>query len=708
MMEKNFVPAANETVTDFFGSNLFDISVMRERLPMNVFQKLSKTIEEGRALDAATADIVANAMKDWAVEKGATHFCHWFQPLTGLTAEKHTSFLSPTKGNDVTIEFSGKDLIRGEPDASSFPSGSLRESFEARGYTVWDYTSPAFIKEDGDNITMFIPSAFCSYTGDALDYKTPLLRTNEAINREALRVLRALGDEKTKRVFATVGAEQEYFLIEKRFVENRLDIKETGRTLFGARPPKNMALSVHYFGAIGEQVASFMAELNNELWKLGILAKTQHHEISPSQFEIAPEFSTVNVATDQNQLIMQTLQKVAARHDLECLIHDKPFSTLGGSGKHINWSLATDRGVNLLDPGKTIHENIVFFLFLCAFIKAVDTYPELIRESVATPGNDLRMGAMEAPPAIMSIFLGDQLHSIIEQFAENGTAEAHKRGEIRLGVKTISPLPKDLSDRNRTSPIAFTGNRFEFRTPGSGLTISRPVFSLNVAVADVLSEIADELEQSPDPETAVRDILSGIVKNNGRILYSSDNYSDEWVEEAQKRGLVNLNDTIDALSAIEDDKTMALFERQEVLTRGEYEARMDSAYDQYAETILIEARTALAIAKRQILPTAITYSRTLADAVSAVNRAGGKAEAHKKELDVVCSLIDRLYAAIGSLESSIVTTEQKNGPKQRAITSRDLLIPGMDRIREAADSLEMIVDAELWPLPTYAEMVYGR
>ncbi len=698
----------NETVTNVFGSNLFDLSVMRERLPRNVYQKLIAIIEEGKALDANTADIVANAMKDWAVEKGATHFCHWFQPLTGLTAEKHTSFLSPTRNDDVIIEFSGKDLIRGEPDASSFPAGSLRESFEARGYTVWDYTSPAFIKEDGDNITMFIPSAFCSYTGEALDYKTPLLRTNEAINRQALRVLRALGDSETKQVFVTIGAEQEYFLVEKKHAAQRLDIKETGRTLFGARPPKNMALSVHYFGAIGEQVASFMAELNNELWKLGILAKTQHHEISPSQFEIAPEFSHVNVATDQNQLIMQTLQKVAARHDLECLLHDKPFSTLGGSGKHINWSLSTDRGTNLLDPGKTLHKNTVFFLFLSAFIKAVDTYPELIRESVASPENDLRMGAMEAPPAIMSIFLGSKLLEQLKDFSTNGTLTSQKGEEIRLGVRTISPLSRDLTDRNRTSPIAFTGNRFEFRTPGSGLTISRPVFSLNTAVADVLCEIADILEGTSDCDKAVRGILVDTLTKNARILYNGDNYSEEWIKEAEKRGLANLHDTIDSLIAIENEKTVGLFEKQKVLSREEYSARMDSAYAQYAETVIIEARTAVSIAKRQVLPKAIDYSQKLADAFFSVQRAGSNAATHERELAKVCDLIDRLHSAVSSLSNSITQLEEQSDHKKIAISARDNLLPEMQKVRDAVDGLEMIIDADLWPLPTYAEMVYGR
>lgn len=698
----------NETVTNVFGSNLFDLSVMRERLPRNVYQKLITIIEEGKALDANTADIVANTMKDWAVEKGATHFCHWFQPLTGLTAEKHTSFLSPTRDDDVIIEFSGKDLIRGEPDASSFPAGSLRESFEARGYTVWDYTSPAFIKEDGDNITMFIPSAFCSYTGEALDYKTPLLRTNEAINRQALRVLRALGDNETKQVFVTIGAEQEYFLIEKKHAAQRLDIKETGRTLFGARPPKNMALSVHYFGAIGEQVASFMAELNNELWKLGILAKTQHHEISPSQFEIAPEFSHVNVATDQNQLIMQTLQKVAARHGLECLLHDKPFSTLGGSGKHINWSLSTDRGTNLLDPGKTLQKNTVFFLFLSAFIKAVDTYPELIRESVASPENDLRMGAMEAPPAIMSIFLGSKLLEQLRDFGTNGTLTTQKGEEIQLGVRTISPLSRDLTDRNRTSPIAFTGNRFEFRTPGSGLTISRPVFSLNVAVADVLCEMADMLEDAQDRDKAVRDILTDTLAKNARILYNGDNYSEEWIKEAEKRGLTNLPDTIDSLLAIENEKTVGLFEKQKVLSREEYSARMDSAYAQYAETIIIEARTALSIAKRQVLPKAIDYSQKLADAAFSVQRAGGRAHIHEEELIQVCDLIDRLSSASKALSNSITQLEEQSDHKKIAISARDHLLPEMQKVRDAVDGLEMMIDADLWPLPTYAEMVYGR
>ena len=708
MPENSISTSKKESILEYFGCNVFSSDVMRERLPKRVFQELTRTREEGKALDPYVADVVANAMKDWAVERGATHYCHWFQPLTGLTAEKHTSFLSPAGDRGFLMEFSGKDLIQGEPDASSFPSGSLRESFEARGYTVWDYTSPAFVKEDGDNITLFIPSAFCSYTGKALDYKTPLLRANEAINRNALRILRILGDTKTRRVDVTLGVEQEYFLIDRKFIPLRLDLMETGRTIFGARPPKNMALSVHYFGAITEEVASFMNEVNLELWKLGISADTQHHEISPCQFEIASVFATVNVSTDQNQLVMQTLQKVARRHGLECLLHDKPFSTLGGSGKHINWSLASDWGANLLDPGETPHENEIFLIFLGAVIKAVDRYPTLIRESVADAGNDHRLGAMEAPPAIISIFLGDELLEILKRIGNRESNDHLKSDVIKLGVSSLPPLPKDLTDRNRTSPFAFTGNRFEFRTPGSAVTTARPAFAITAAVADALGEIAQELEMADDINTVAQDILKGIIKEHGRIIFNGDNYSEEWVAEAERRGLPNLPDTIDALAAVMNEEIIRLFERNRILTHDEFQARLDSSYEHYALQILIEGRCALKMAQCQILPRVMEYSARLASGLRSVEEAGFPGEVYRKNLKGVSSLMGDLQTRIEELEEALGKTEAIPDIRERAVFARDRMIPVMSELRHVVDSLEMVVDSDLWPLPTYAHMVYGR
>jgi len=696
-------------VTELFGSNVFSLAAMRERLTDDVYKKLVNTIQKGDKLDPAIGDMVANAIKDWAVEKGATHFCHWFQPLTGMTAEKHDSFISPLPDGRILLQFNTRDLTQGEPDASSFPSGSLRESFEARGYTVWDCTSPIFVKEDGDNVSMFIPSAFCSYNGDALDYKTPLLRAKDSVNKQAMRVLKALGNTTSERVIPTMGAEQEYFLIDRRFISQRLDLMQTGRTLFGAPNPKGMASSVHYFGTVHERVASFMHEVNNELWKLGVSAKTQHNEISPCQYEIAPIYNSVNVATDHNQLTMEALQKIAERHDMECLLHDKPFATLGGSGKHINFSLATDDGMNLLDPGETPYENEVFLIFLCAVIKAVDTYPELLRSSVADAGNDRRLGAMEAPPPIISIFLGEALTEVLECVASGdgeNNGEAMAAEKISLGVSTLPKLPKDVSDRNRTSPFAFTGNRFEFRTPGSAVTTSRPSFTLCTIVADVLAEIADELEQAKDVNATAEDIVKKIVKEHQRIIFNGDNYCDEWLKEAQKRDLPILMDTVDAFTAIQTEKITKLFERQEVLNRHELDARVEITFQRYAECIVIEGRTALRMATRQILPAVLSYTGRIADNLNSVKQAGGSLDVHQEVLKQVSGLVDKLSKGIDQLRKALETAERIENPRERATKARDLIIPAMAAVRQPADELETVVDADLWPLPTYADMVF--
>ena len=699
---------AGGTLPELFATNVFGLAKMRERLPKAVLDQLLTTIGEGACLEPSVADMVANAMKDWAIEKGATHYCHWFQPLTGLTASKHESFISPTPDGSVLMEFSGKDLTRGEPDASSFPSGSLRESFEARGYTCWDYTSPVFVKQDGSNSTLYIPSAFCSYTGEALDYKTPLLRGAEALNRQALRVLRLLGNTTTRRVVPTFGIEQEYFLIERRFIEQRLDLMQTGRTLFGNPSPRSMAMSVHYLGWTPERVSSFMNELNTELWTLGVSAKTQHNEISPCQYEIVPVFAPINLACDHNQLIMETLQKVAERYDLECLLHAKPFADLGGSGKHLNWSLATDDGVNLLDPGKTPHDNEVFLVFLCALLRAVDRNAALLRASIGEAGNDLRLGAMEAPPAIISVFLGDQLDDILAQLADGGAHRSKKGGEIRLGVSTLPPLPKDVTDRNRTSPFAFTGDRFEFRTAGSSLSVSWPGFVLCTVVADVLREIADELEKASDVNETAQHILHRIACEHRRIVFNGDNYGQDWVDEAARRGLPNLHDTVDAYTAISTDEVVALFERNGILSPDEFQARLDTTFQHYAQCILIEGRTAISVVRRQILPAAMQYSVRVAAACNSVKEAGASVEPYATTLDAMCTLAGKLQDGLAVLESAVSETQPIENHRERAEAARDRIIPAMATLREAVDGLECIVDADLWPLPTYAEMVYRR
>ncbi|MBN2316578.1 MAG: glutamine synthetase III [Sedimentisphaerales bacterium] len=698
----------DESVAEVFGSNVFNDTVMRERLPKEVYQCLKQTIDGDKPLDAASADVIANAMKDWAVEKGAAHFCHWFQPMTGSTAEKHDSFISPTPQGGTIMEFSGKELSRGEPDASSFPSGGLRATFEARGYTAWDCTSPVFVKTDGENTALYIPSAFCSYIGHALDKKTPLLRSMDALNKQAMRILRVLENTTSNRVTATLGPEQEYFLVDRSFYEERLDLILTGRTLFGAPSPRGQEMDDHYFGALHERVASFMHELNLELWKLGVSAKTQHNEVSPAQYELAPVFATVNVATDHNQLVMETLRKVALRHDFVCLLHEKPFAGVNGSGKHNNWSMVTDDGINLLEPGQTPHEDMIFLVMVCAVIKAVDKYAKLLRASVANSGNEHRLGANEAPPAIVSIFLGDQLSDILDQLAAGGAKSSKQGGELKLGVSTLPPLPKDCTDRNRTSPFAFTGNKFEFRMVGSTQSTSGPMFVLNTIVADILSDIADELEKAKNVKSTAQKILKQIATEHRRIIYNGDNYTDEWVEEAKRRGLANIRSTVASLETIMDKEHVAVFKKHGVLTEAELHARTEILLEAYSMSINIEALTMLNIAKRQILPACIEYSSVLGSAVGAVKSAGIKTPPQKKLLEDVCRLIEQLNKNIADLEKTVAATRKVADATKNARKYRDDVIPAMQTLRATADALETIVDAELWPIPTYAEMLFIR
>jgi len=697
-----------ESVIEVFGSNVFNDSVMQERLPKEVYKSIKKTIEGHQPLDLALADVIANAMKNWAIEKGATHFCHWFQPMTGLTAEKHDSFISPTSDGRTMMEFSGKELCQGEPDASSFPSGGLRATFEARGYTAWDCTSPVFIKEDGKNITLYIPSAFCSYTGLALDKKTPLLRSMDALNKQATRVLSALGNKTSQHVTATLGPEQEYFLVDRSFYEKRLDLILTGRTLFGAVPPRGQEMDDHYFGTLHERVASFMHEVNIELWKLGVSAKTQHNEVAPAQYELAPVFATVNVATDHNQLTMETLQKVANRHGFICLLHEKPFAGINGSGKHNNWSMVTNDGINLLDPGETPHDNMVFLVMLCAVVSAVDKYAKLLRASVANTGNEHRLGANEAPPAIVSVFLGKQLTDIFNQLANGDTTSSSQGSELKLGVSTLPPLPKDCTDRNRTSSFAFTGNKFEFRMVGSTQSTAGPTFVLNTIVADVLAKIADELEKDKDVKSSVQKILRKIATEHHRIIFDGDNYTEEWVAEAEKRQLPNIRSTVGSLATIMDEENVNVFERQKVLSRDELRARTEILLEAYSMQINIEAMTMLNIAKRQILPAVVKYSELLGNAVGAVKNAGVDSEVQVGMLEKVCSLMKSLQNGVDSLEKVVTSAGGTEDVVAQAEDYRDNVIPAMQAVRQASDELETIVDADIWPLPTYAEMLFLR
>jgi len=695
-----------QSVTEMFGSNVFNDSVMRERLPRDVYKSIRKTIEGHEPLDPALANVIANAMKDWAIEKGATHFCHWFQPMTGLTAEKHDSFISPTSDGRTMMEFSGKELCQGEPDASSFPSGGLRATFEARGYTAWDCTSPVFIKEDGKNITLYIPSAFCSYTGLALDKKTPLLRSMDALDKQATRILSVLGNKTSRHVTATLGPEQEYFLVDRSYYKKRLDLILTGRTLFGAASPRGQEMDDHYFGTLHERVASFMHEVNVELWKLGVSAKTQHNEVAPGQYELASVFTTVNVATDHNQLAMEVLQKVANRHDFVCLLHEKPFAGINGSGKHNNWSMATDDGINLLDPGKTPHDNMVFLVMLCAIVRAIDKYAKLLRASVANVGNEHRLGANEAPPAIVSISLGEQLTDIFNQLANGDATSSKQGGELKLGVSTLPPLPKDCTDRNRTSPFAFTGNKFEFRMVGSTQSTAGPTFVFNTIVADVLAEIADELEKTKDVKSGAQKILQKIANDHSRIIFNGNNYTDDWVAEAKKRGLPNISSTVDSLTTIMNEENVGVFERQGVLSRAELHARTEILFEAYSMQINIEALTMLNIAKRQILPATVKYSSCLADAINAMGSAGIDAVTQKSMLEKVSGLVSSTDKALKNLEAVVEQCAKIKDVSGKAQLCRDKIIPAMCELRRFADKLEMNVDADLWPLPTYAEMLF--
>ena len=695
-------------VADIFGENVFNDTVMQERLPKKVYKNLRKTIEEGKDLDLETADVIAHEMKEWAIEKGATHYTHWFLPLTGVTAEKHDSFISaPLPNGKVLMTFSGKELIKGEPDASSFPSGGLRATFEARGYTAWDCTSPAFVRQDAGGATLCIPTAFCSYTGEALDQKTPLLRSMEAINKEALRLLRLFGNTTSKKVTPSVGAEQEYFLVDAEKFEERKDLIYTGRTLFGAMPPKGQELDDHYFGTIRQRIASFMRDVNIQLWKVGVPAKTQHNEVAPAQHELAPIYTEANIAVDQNQLTMQTLKRVACQHGLKCLLHEKPFAGVNGSGKHNNWSITTDDGINLLDPGKTPHENTQFLLVLACILKAVNKHADLLRESAADPGNDHRLGANEAPPAIISIFLGEQLEDVVEQLISTGEAtHSLKGGKLETGVSTLPDLFKDATDRNRTSPFAFTGNKFEFRMVGSRDSIANPNIVLNTIVAEAFADACDILEKADDFDLAVHDLIKEYLTENQRIIFNGNGYSDEWVAEAERRGLPNIKSMVEAIPAITTDKAVELFERFSVFTKAELESRAEIQYEAYAKAINIEARTMIDMASKQFLPAFIKYTKTLADTVNAVKAAGVDASVQTETLKEVSALMAETKAALDNLVKTTADAAAKEEGEVQATYYHTEVVPAMDALRAPVDKLEMIVDKEAWPMPSYGDLIF--
>ena len=695
-------------VADIFGENVFNDTVMQERLPKKVYKNLRKTIEEGKDLDLETADVIAHEMKEWAIEKGATHYTHWFLPLTGVTAEKHDSFISaPLPSGKVLMTFSGKELIKGEPDASSFPSGGLRATFEARGYTAWDCTSPAFVRQDAGGATLCIPTAFCSYTGEALDQKTPLLRSMEAINKEALRLLRLFGNTTSKKVTPSVGAEQEYFIVDAEKFEERKDLIYTGRTLFGAMPPKGQELDDHYFGTIRQRIASFMRDVNIQLWKVGVPAKTQHNEVAPAQHELAPIYTEANIAVDQNQLTMQTLKRVACQHGLKCLLHEKPFAGVNGSGKHDNWSITTDDGINLLDPGKTPHENTQFLLVLACILKAVNKHADLLRESAADPGNDHRLGANEAPPAIISIFLGEQLEDVVEQLISTGEAtHSLKGGKLETGVSTLPDLFKDATDRNRTSPFAFTGNKFEFRMVGSRDSIANPNIVLNTIVAEAFADACDILEKADDFDLAVHDLIKEYLTENQRIIFNGNGYSDEWVAEAERRGLPNIKSMVEAIPAITTDKAVELFERFSVFTKAELESRAEIQYEAYAKAINIEARTMIDMASKQFLPAFIKYTKTLADTVNAVKAAGVDASVQTETLKEVSALMAETKAALDNLVKKTADAAAKEEGEVQATYYHTEVVPAMDALRAPVDKLEMIVDKEAWPMPSYGDLIF--
>ena len=695
-------------VAEIFGEDVFNDTVMQERLPKKVYKDLKKTIEEGKELDLATADVIAHEMKEWAIEKGATHYTHWFQPLTGVTAEKHDSFISaPLPSGKVLMSFSGKELIKGEPDASSFPSGGLRATFEARGYTAWDCTSPAFVRHDAAGATLCIPTAFCSYKGEALDQKTPLLRSMQAINEQSLRLLRLFGNTTAKKVTPSVGAEQEYFLVDAEKFEQRKDLIYAGRTLFGAMPPKGQEMDDHYFGTIRQRIAGFMKDVNIELWKVGVASKTQHNEVAPAQHELAPIYGEANVAVDHNHLVMQTLKRVACQHGMKCLLHEKPFAGVNGSGKHNNWSLTTDDGKNLLEPGKTPHENVQFLLVLTCILKAVDKHAALLRESAADVGNDHRLGANEAPPAIISIFLGDQLEDVIRQLVDTGEAtHSLKGGRLETGVSTLPDLAKDATDRNRTSPFAFTGNKFEFRMVGSRDSISGSNVVLNTIVAEAFAEACDVLEKADDFDMAVHDLIKKYATEHQRIIFNGNGYADAWVEEAERRGLPNIKSMVEAVPALVTEDTVSMFEKFKVFTKAELESRVEIKYENYSKAINIEARTMIDMASKQIIPAVIKYTKSLADTVLAVKEAGVDASVQAGLLKETSDLLAATKSALDALSTVTDKAAAMDEGEEQARFYHFDVVPAMETLRTPVDKLEMIVDKEAWPMPSYGDLIF--
>ena len=695
-------------VEDIFASKVFTVAKMRERLPKKVFQEVTRVMEHGGELSMAAADVVAKAMKDWAVENGATHYTHWFQPLTGITAEKHDSFIThPDSEGRMLMEFSGKELIKGEPDASSFPSGGLRATFEARGYTAWDITSPAFLKESGCGTILCIPPAFCSYTGEALDKKTPLLRSMEALSEQALRIVRLFGNTEANKVTASVGPEQEYFLVDKDLYMQRKDLMFAGRTLFGAPAPKGQEMEDHYFGVIKERVGEYMKDLNLELWKLGVTAKTQHNEVAPAQHELAPIYETANIAVDHNQLVMEAMKRVAYKHDLRCLLHEKPYAGVNGSGKHDNWSITTDNGVNLLDPGDTPNKNIQFLLVLACILKAVDVHADLLRQSASDVGNDHRLGANEAPPAIISVFLGEQLEDVVKQLIETGDAAKVKEGgKLLTGVSTLPDLQKDATDRNRTSPFAFTGNKFEFRMVGSADSIASPNTTLNAIVAEAFCEAADILEKADDFDMAVHDLIKEYLTEHQRIIFNGNGYSDEWVAEAERRGLPNIKSMIEAAPTLTTDKAVKLFEKFHIFTKVELESREEIIYETYAKTINIEALTMIDMAGKDIIPAVSAYTGDLANTVLAVKEAGATASTQVELLKKVDGLLTEAQAALETLQVETAKASAIEDVKAQAFYYKDTVKAAMDALRAPVDKLEMVVDSDIWPMPTYGELMF--
>ncbi len=692
-----------QTVADYFGCNVFSDTVMRARLPKNIYKSVIKTKKMGVPLDDDVANVVANAMKDWAIEKGATHYTHWFQPMTGITAEKHDAFITPTEDGNVILEFSGKELVKGEPDASSFPSGGLRATFEARGYTAWDPTSNAFVKDN----TLYIPTAFCSYTGEILDKKTPLLRSMEVVNEQALRILKLFGNTTATRVTTTVGPEQEYFLVDKKYYDQRKDLILTGRTLFGAMAPKGQELEDHYFGNIKQRVSDFMKDLDCELWKLGIYAKTKHNEVAPAQHELAPVFTTSNIAADHNQLTMEIMKKTALKHGLVCLLHEKPFAGVNGSGKHNNWSISSNDGQNLLDPGDTPMENMQFLTFLCAIIKGVDEYAPLLRISAASAGNDHRLGANEAPPAIISMFLGDELQSVLDAIENDTSVTENSDKTFEIGVDALPNFPKDATDRNRTSPFAFTGNKFEFRMLGSADSISCTNVMMNTIVAQVLSEFADELEKADDFKSALKALLKKTIKEHKRVIFNGNGYSDEWIAEAERRGLPNLVSTVDALPHYVDEKYVAMFEKFKVYSKTEITSRMDILLENYSKVINIEALTMLDMAKKSILPTAIEYTKEVCDTIASMKAAGVDAALEVSIANKLSGLTVALSKAIDTLdEKRIASKDYEDDVLKLARYYRDEIFADMQSLRAVADELEMCIPEKEWPFPTYTDLLF--